>query len=291
MNALTEPITVTRTKKVNGQAVIQWAAIGYLVALTLLALAFPLLGWDSYTQDIAHRLLPPGSPGHLLGTDEFGRDVLARLVDGARVELLIACSAALIGLVVGSAIGMIGAYVGSWGEFVTMRLITDSLVSFPAIVLALLVVTIYGSSTPTIIAVVSIVFIPTFARLAYGQALSVRRREYVEAAQLSGARTPTMLARVIFPNIVAPLIAQATVVMALAILLESGLTYLGLGVAAPAPSWGGMIASGQRFMLQNPWGVLIPSIVIVLTIMAFATLGDALRDRLDPRRKRRRDDD
>lgn len=264
----------------------RWVALAFVVLLVVAAVVGPLLVSASPTdQDVAGRLRSPGTPGHLLGTDELGRDVLARIVHGARLELLVAVGATALAAVLGTLLGLLGGFFRGVVEFLTMRLVGDVLLAFPPIVLALLVVAIYGPGQWTLIVVMGLLFMPTFARVVYGQTLSVTEAEYVTAAEAFGARVPTRLFRVVLPNVAAPVIVQCSVVMASAILLESGLSYLGLGIVPPAPSWGSMVATGQRYMSSNPSAILVPSLVVVLTILAFGLLADGLRDGLDPRRK------
>jgi peptide/nickel transport system permease protein len=279
-------MTLTRAAKRVNRAFtpLRVAAFVVVVALVVTALVGPLLlQLDPLAQDVANRMQPPGAPGHLLGTDELGRDVFARLVYGARVELLIALGATTVAAVVGSLLGLVGGYFGGFVEFVSMRLVSDVLLAFPPIILALLIVTIYGPGEWTLIAVMGILFTPTFARVVYGQTLSIKRLEYVDAARAFGAKTSTALFGVVLPNVAAPIVVQFSLIMAASILLESGLSYLGLGVVAPAPSWGGMVAAGQRYMASDPAAILIPSATVVITIVSFGLLADALRDWLDPR--------
>jgi peptide/nickel transport system permease protein len=267
---------------------LRWVALAVVAALIAAATVGPfLLHIDPLAQDVANRMLPPGTPGHLLGTDELGRDVVTRLVHGARVELLIAFGATSVAVVCGTLLGLLGGYFGGITEFLSMRLVSDVLLAFPPIILALLVVAIYGPGAWTLIAVMGILFTPTFARIVYGQTLSVKRLEYVDAAKAFGAKTTTTLFQVVLPNIAAPIVVQFSLIVASAVLLESGLSYLGLGVVAPAPSWGAMVAAGQRYMASTPAAILVPSVTVVITIVSFGLLADALRDWLDPRGKAR----
>lgn len=266
---------------------LRWAALAFLLALAAAALIGPFLLPDPLAQNVTSARLPLGAPGHPLGTDDLGRDVLSRLLHGARTELVIALGATLTAMTLGTTLGLLGGYFRGPVEMATMRVVTDVLLCFPPVILALLVVTIYGPGTATLICVMGVLYAPTFARIAFGQALTVRRMEYVDAARAYGAPVTTTLGRVVLPNIASPIIVQGSLIMAASILLESGLSYLGLGVPAPAPSWGSMVASGQRFMASDPTLIAVPGAVIVLTILSFSLLGDALRDWLDPRGKAR----
>lgn len=262
------------------------ALVYVAVVVTVVVLAPVLAPADPLAQNIASRMQPLGTAGHLLGTDELGRDVLSRLMYGAQVELLIALAATLLACMVGTALGVLGAYFGGIAEILTMRGVIDVILAFPPIILALLAVTIHGPGLPTLIVAMGFLFVPTFARIAYGQTLTVKRLEYVEAAHVFGARTLVTLIKVILPNIVSPLIVQFSLTIAESILLESGLSYLGLGVVPPAPSWGAMVAQGQRYMSSEPAALLIPSAAVIFTILAFGLLGDALRDYFDPKSRK-----
>lgn len=257
------------------------AFLGILILATAFAnfLALP----DPIEQDVVNKLLPIGDSNHLLGTDQFGRDTLARLVYGARVELLIALGATALAAVFGTILGLSGGYFGRWIETLTMRGV-DVILAFPPIILALLVVTIYGPGMLTLIVVMGLLFAPAYARLTYGEVVSVRNREYVEAARVFGSSTGRTMFGVVLPNVAAPILVQLPLTLAGAILLESGLSFLGLGVVPPTPSWGLMVADGQRFMSSDPQLVLLPSAAIALTILAFGIIGDFVRDWLDPRR-------
>lgn len=262
-------------------------ALAYVVVIVAIMALAPLLApADPLAQDIVNRMQPPGTHGHILGTDELGRDVLSRLMYGAQVELLIALGATLLAAVLGTVLGVLGAYFGGLTEVLTMRVVVDVILAFPPIILALLAVTIYGPGVSTLILAMGFLFAPTFARIAYGQTLTVKGLEYVDAAHVFGARNLVTLAKVILPNIVSPLIVQFSLTIAASILLESGLSYLGLGVVPPAPSWGAMVAQGQRYMATEPTALLIPATVVVVTILAFGLLGDMLRDYFDPKSRK-----
>lgn len=260
----------------------------YLVVIILMMALAPVLApYDPIAQNLSMRLQPPFTDGHLLGTDEMGRDILSRIMYGAQVELFIALGATVFSAVLGTVLGLLGGYFNGLTEVVTMRLIVDVILAFPPIILALLAVTLYGPGSVTLIIAMGVLFAPIFARITYGQVLSTKREEYVDAARTFGAPTPAVLFRTVLPNVSAPIIVQFSLTMAAAILMESGLSYLGLGVVPPTPSWGSMVAQGQRYLTSEPHALLIPGAVIVLTILAFGILGDALRDLLDPKAKKR----
>ncbi|MYZ46803.1 ABC transporter permease [Propylenella binzhouense] len=257
-------------------------------AFVLFAIVGPLLvPHDPLAQNIVKRFAPLGSPEHLLGTDNFGRDVLARIAAGAQVELFTAVSATLLAMTFGVLIGMTAAYSRGPTEGVLMRGV-DVMLSIPPLILALLVVAALGPSVPTLIGVLALLFIPGFARVAYGQTLEVRNRQFVEAAIIFGAPRRSIILGQILPNIMAPVLAQASLTIASAILVGSGLGYLGLGIRPPAPSWGGMVADGQRYMSSHPMLMIVPGIFVVSTILIFSALGDTLRALWDPREQRSR---
>lgn len=239
---------------------------------------------DPLKQDILARFAPVGTPGHLLGTDNFGRDVLARIAMGAQVELLTALASTVIALILGVLIGVTAAYTRGLTEGVLMRGV-DVMLSIPPLILALLVVAALGPSVPTLIGVLALLFTPGFARVAYGQTLSVRSRPFIQAALIFGAPRMAIIRGQILPNIIAPLLAQASLTIASAILVGSGLGFLGLGIRPPLPSWGGMVADGQRYLATYPMLMIIPGLFVITTILTFSMLGDTLRTLWDPRER------
>lgn len=268
------------------RALTVWRIIALVLAAVIVVVALGAPLWSSHgpqAQDYRNTFAGLGSPGHPLGTDAFGRDILARLAHGLRTELVIALSATALAAVIGTAFGLLGGWFRGWTEILTMR-VTDIVLAFPTIVLALLVVTVAGAGTGTLIGVLAVLFAPAYARLVYGQVLSVRRAEYVEAELAIGTGTGRVLLRNVLPNVAAPVLVQLSLTMAAAVLLESGLSFLGLGVVPPAPSLGLMIAEGQRFLADAPAALTVPTVTVVLTILAFGVVGDTLRDWLDPRR-------
>lgn len=235
-------------------------------------------------QDRAARFAPIGTAGHLLGTDYLGRDVLSRLLHGGREEFFVAISATVLALAAGVGLGLLGGYFGWLAEMLAMRLV-DVILAFPAIVVALLITTFTGPSSVTLIFVMGVLFIPQFARLTFSLVRVTSRLEYVDAAKIFGAGSGTILMRTVVPNIIGPVTAQFSLTMAAAILLESGLSYLGLGVPPPNPSWGQMIAEGTRYLGSTFVPVGVPALLVVITILSFSILGDALRDAFDPKER------
>ncbi len=256
--------------------------LSFVGVILLLALFSTLIApHDPAAQNVASRLSGP-SLNHLLGQDEFGRDVLSRLLIGARASLRVAIFSALVAGMFGILIGLVGGYFGGVTELLTIRL-TDVILSFPPILLALLVVTLLGPGVGTLTLVLSILYVPGFARVTYGEVLSARALEYVEAARAAGASAPRIMLGTILPNIAGPILVQFSLVVASAILIESGLSFLGLGVVPPEPSWGLMIRGARGTMEHNAWLLLWPCIALVVTILAINRLCDALRDVFDPR--------
>jgi peptide/nickel transport system permease protein len=265
-----------------GRDVLSRLIYGARASLVVAAVAAPVIAPHNPTQfDVTHRLAGT-SAAHLLGTDQFGRDVLSRLIYGARASLVVAFGSATLALLVGTALGLVGGYAAGWPETLVMRAM-DVILSFPPIVLALLVVTVLGPGVTTLVFVIGFLFIPAFARITASEVLVVKRAEYVEAAHALGVGTGRILRRTILPNVLSPLVVQYTLSMAAAVLLESGLSFLGLGVVPPTPSWGGMIGDARSVMVQAPGDLLWPCVVITVAIMAMNSVGDGLRDALDPR--------
>ena len=258
-----------------------WPAIVATGCIALLAILAPWLGLPNpVSMDVPNRLAGP-SAAHWLGQDEFGRDVLTRLIWGARVSLSVAVSAAALACVAGTALGITGGYLRGFAEILTLRAI-DVLLCFPPLLLALLVVTLLGPGATTLIPVLALVYLPGFTRVAYAGVLTARSQDYVEAMRVLGAGSGRIMLRTILPNIGGPILVQFSLAMAAAVVLESGLSFLGLGVVPPAPSWGLMIGAARATMAQAPLLLLWPCLALTLTVLVMNALCDGLRDAVDP---------
>jgi len=252
--------------------------LALLVAATFAGLVSP---YDPVKQDFRIEREPP-SLGHLMGTDEFGRDILSRVIWGARVSLQAGAIAASIALVVGSTLGMLAAYYGGRADTVIMRSM-DVLLAFPYLLLAIAVVAILGPGLLTAMIAIGIVHVPGYARIVRGSVLVVRAREYVEAATALGASDLRVMGQHVLPNVLAPIIVQVTLNVGSAIIDTAGLSFLGLGTQPPTPDWGNMLAAGRSELINAPWIATFPGVAILVTVLAFNLMGDALRDALDPR--------
>jgi peptide/nickel transport system permease protein len=217
-----------------------------------------------------------------MGTDQYGRDLLSRVMRGAIASLAVGAVAVGIGLGVGVILGAAGGWVGGWIDEAVMRL-TDAVYGFPAVLSALLVTAVFGPGVLISMVAVGIAYVPVFARLSRASVLALRAQEFVTAARALGARDGAILRRHILPNAVSPLIVQATISFPLAILAEAALSYLGLGTQPPNPSWGLMLREAQNFLQLSPWYAVFPGAAIALAVLGFNLLGDGLRDLLDPR--------
>jgi peptide/nickel transport system permease protein len=255
------------------------AAMVLLVILVAL-LADVLAPFDPVSQ-IAPTLQPPGG-AHVLGTDEFGRDVLSRVIHGARVSLYVGIVSVGIALVIGTLLGLVAGYYGGWADTLIMR-VMDVLFGLPAIVLAIAITSVLGPSLNSALIAIGIVYAPQFGRVARAPTLSLRQRDFVTAARAVGAGDLWLVRHHIMPNMTAPVVVQATVAFSTAILTEATLSYLGLGTQPPTPSWGTMLNAGKQVVLLAPWTSIFPGLAVALTVLGFNLLGDGLRDVLDPR--------
>ena len=236
---------------------------------------------DPLRMEFAARLEPP-SATHPMGTDQYGRDLLSRVMRGAIASLAVGAVAVGIGMGVGVVLGAGGGWVGGWLDEAAMR-VTDAVYGFPAVLSALLVTAIFGPGVLISMIAVGVAYVPVFARLTRANVLALRAQEFVMAARALGARDGTIVWRHVLPNTVSPLIVQATISFPLAILAEAALSYLGLGTQPPHPSWGLMLREAQNFLQLSPWYAVFPGAAIALAVLGFNLLGDGLRDLLDPR--------
>lgn len=262
----------------------QMALVGIsIVAVYCLMAAFaPVLApYNPVDMDFGAILQGPNRT-HLFGTDEFGRDVLSRLLHGARSTVGVAFGAVILAIAVGVPIGVVAGFFGRRLDGLLMRSM-DVLMAFPALLLALAVIAILGQSTVNIIVAIGIVYIPQFARVARAAVLSVKHLEFVEAGRALGLKSFGIVLRHVLPNIWAAIIVQASISLSLAVLYESALTFLGMGTQPPTPSWGLMLSDGRRFMELAPWTVVAPGLAIMGLVLGFNLFGDGLRDVLDPR--------
>jgi peptide/nickel transport system permease protein len=259
------------------------AALLVIALAVLAALAAPWLPLaDPDTVETASRLRPPGSPGHPLGTDEFGRDLLSRLVWGARVSLLAGVGTAAAAMVLGVSLGLIAGYYRGWVESLIMRF-TDILMAFPFILLAIAIVAGLGPGLRNAMIAIAIVGFPIYARLVRGVVLTVREREFVEAARALGSPDRLILARHVAPHLLSPVVVAFSLDVGAKILTTAGLSFLGLGTQPPTADWGSMLATGRQFVILSPHVVLLPGLAIFVTVLALNLVGDAVRDLLDPR--------
>ena len=256
--------------------------LGIIVIMIILAVLAPYIAPYGYeTMILPDRLQPPNTK-HLFGTDNFGRDILSRMLYGARVSLVVGLGGVTIAASIGVLLGAIAGFYGKWIDEIIMR-IMDSILAFPYIILAVALMAMVGPSLRNVILVIGITRTPRFARVTRGSVLALKEMDFVTAARALGQREWRILARHILPNCLTPIVVMASLSVATAILTESALSFLGLGIQPPQASWGTMIADGRRFMLDAPWIATLPGIAISLTILGYNLFGDGLRDALDPK--------
>ena len=258
-----------------------------LALLVISALLAPVIAPDApNSQDWMNRLKPPG-PEHWFGTDAYGRSVLTRVLYGGRVSLISGILPVIIGLTVGTTLGIIAGYMGKTTDRFIMR-VMDVLLAFPGLLLALAIIGTLGPGLMNAVLAIGVGMIPTFARLSRAEVLNYKTADFVEAANALGARAPRIILRHLLPSMTSPLVVQATISVGAAILSTAGLSFLGLGVQPPTSDWGEMLASGRRYLPGAWWLAVFPGLMIALTVLSFNLLGDGLRDALDPRTQLRR---
>jgi peptide/nickel transport system permease protein len=259
-----------------------WLGNGLVGLLLLVVLiGFVWLPYDPLAIDLDHTLLAP-SLGHWLGTDEFGRDVAARAMLGARTSVLIAIETVAVAIIFGTALGLVAGFLRGWTERLLM-MVSDALLAFPGILLALALISVLGSGSRSIVIALAIAYLPATIRVVRASVLSIREREYVEASRVAGDSALYTMVRHVLPNALPPILVLATSLFGWVILSESALSFLGVGVPAPAPTWGNMLSSARPYMYVASWLSIAPGLCIVVTLLGVNMLGDALRDRFDPR--------
>ncbi|MFK4825726.1 ABC transporter permease [Paenochrobactrum sp. BZR 588] len=265
--------------KSNRSAVLGGIVVLFFILVAILGPLFPLAdptltSWTAIRQ--------PPSAAHWLGTDELGRDIFSRMIYGAGASLQAGVISVMIAVALGLPLGMLAGYFGGWTDQVIAR-VTDALLAMPFLIMAIALAAFMGPSLTNAMIAIGVSAMPVFIRLTRGQAMSVKTEEYVDAARAIGLSHLRIMARYILPNIFAPVLVQATLTIASAIIAEASLSFLGLGQQAPAPSWGSMLATAKNFMTQAPYMAVWPGLAIFLVVMGFNLLGDGLRDALDPR--------
>ena len=268
------------TLRANHMAMIGLAIIALLLGTALFA---PWLApHDPFVQDLAFRLQPLGTEGHVLGTDSLGRDILSRMIYGSRITLYIVALVVMIAPIAGLLVGTIAGYAGCWTEIVLMR-ITDIFLAFPRLILALAFVAALGAGIENAVLAIALTAWPPYARMARAETLTIRSSDYISAIRLQGAGPMRIITKHIWPLCISSLIVRVTLDMAGIILAAAGLGFLGLGAQPPSPEWGAMISEGRRFILDYWWIATMPGLAIFTVSLAFNLLGDGLRDVLDPK--------
>ncbi len=290
---LQDPSPTSRRQARLGQMWLAWLRIRrnrlamaglIIVAVLLLVAAFApwIAPHDPFVQNLGNRLKPPGTPGYWLGTDDFGRDILSRIIYGSRITLYIIALVAVTAPVLGLLIGTVAGYFGGWVDAVLMRL-TDIFLAFPRLILALALVAVLGPGIENAVLAIALTAWPPYARVARAETLTVRSSDYIAAIRLQGASAPRIIAGHVVPMCLPSVIIRVTLDMAGVILIAAGLGFLGLGVQPPQPEWGLMISSGRKFLFEQWWVATMPGLAIFIVSLGFNLLGDGLRDVLDPR--------
>lgn len=258
--------------------------LGVIVTFILIGILAPLLApgqWDG--QDLAKSLQPP-SFSHPFGTDDLGRDILSRVMYGARISLWVGFFSVSGSIIVGCLLGLVAGYFGGWFDTVISRFF-DILLAFPSILLAIAIVTILGPGLVNALIAIAIIGVPTYGRVIRSRVISVKEEEYIASAKVIGMGHTRILFRYVLPNSIAPVIVQGTLGIATAVTTAASLGFLGLGAQPPAPEWGAMVAEARQYLITAPWTVIFPGLAIMFTVLGFNMLGDGLRDALDPKMK------
>ena len=279
---LAEPVASKRRRLALLRSPLTVLGLALLTVFVLCALAAPLIApYDPVKQALSQRLRPP-MPEHWMGTDALGRDLFSRVLYGAQISLTVGIFVVGSAGLLGTLVGLVAGYAGGWIDEGLMR-ITEIFLAFPSLILAMAIAAALGPSLNNAMVGIAVVTWPVYARLVRGQVLSLREREFVEAARCIGASTPRILARHLLPNTLAPLLVQASFDLGGAILTAAGLSFIGFGAQPPTPEWGVMISDGRKYVSTQPWLPLFPGLAILFTVAAFNLIGDGLRDALDPR--------
>lgn len=261
------------------------AVIGLSIVLffVIIAIFAPLLTDYTYKEmELTDRFLPPLSEGHILGTDDIGRDILTRLMFGARISLRVGLMAVVGSIIVGTTLGLLAGFYGKWVDMTISRLF-DIMLAFPSILLAIAIVTILGQSLNNALLAIAIVNVPTYGRLVRSKVLSLKEEEFIVAARAIGAKNKRIMFNHLLPNSLTPIIVQGTLGIATAIIECAALGFLGLGAVPPEPEWGTMLADSRAYIQLAPWTVVLPGVCIMLVVLGFNLFGDGLRDSLDPK--------
>lgn len=290
---LRDPSPQSRLQARLGQSFMGWlrfrrntlamAGLGIVLLLLFVAAFAPWLApHDPITQDLRMRLLPPLTAGHILGTDDFGRDILSRLIMGSRITLFIITLVAVTAPLFGMLVGTIAGYFGGWTDEILMR-ITDIFLAFPKLILALALVAVLGPGMENAVLAIALTSWPPYARVARAETLTVRSSDYIAAVRLQGAGAARIIWGHVMPMCLPSVIIRVTLDMAGVILIAAGLGFLGLGVQPPMPEWGAMISAGRKYLFEQWWVATMPGLAIFIVSLGFNLLGDGLRDVLDPR--------
>lgn len=268
------------------------SAVGLVIVLGMVVMSLfaeSLAPYDPTVGSLGDRLIPPfwqqgGSSAHLLGTDVLGRDTLSRLIHGARTSLTVAVIAILVAGSIGSLLGIAAGYLGGWVDVLIMRA-ADLAFSFPTILLAMVLAVVFGASFLNIVLVISLVLWAEYARMARGESLKIKEMDYVALAQVAGCSKVSIMLRHILPNVASSLIVLATLQVGVVIILESSLSFLGVGLPPPTPAWGSMVAEGRSYVVSAWWLSLVPGVAILVTVLSFNLLGDTLTELINPERQ------
>lgn len=274
--------TVSEVVRVFNTNKTSWFGLGLLLVMALMAILAPWISpHDPVAQNIIHRL-EPSSAEFLLGTDQYGRDILSRILWGARISLTVGTISVLLGMFVGSVLGVWAGYKGGYWDYLIMG-VMDVFMAIPTLLMGLMVVAVLGPNLVNLTIAIALTVAPRFARIARAPTIAIKSRDYIEAGRAMGFSDLRIMAGHIFPNILGELIVMGSLWIATAVRIEASLSFIGLGVKPPTATWGGMIREGFQYLLSEPWVSIYPGVFILFTVLAFNMLGDGLRDAIDPK--------